>query len=71
VDDHQTGNAEFLADAGAAWLIQQKDLTADSLAALIGGLDRPLLAAMGDKARALARPDATTRVATICEVLAE
>jgi len=71
VDDHQTGNAEFLADAGAAWLIQQKDLTADSLAALIGGLDRPLLAAMGDKARALARPDATTRVATICEALAE
>lgn len=71
VDDHQTGNAEFLSDAGAAWLIQQKDLTADRLAALIGELDRTVLAAMGDKARALARPDATTRVAAICEALAE
>lgn len=67
VDDHQTGNAEFLAEAGAAWLIQQKDLTAEKLAALIGGLDRPTLAAMSDKARALAKPDATARVADICE----
>ncbi|MDP2028358.1 MAG: undecaprenyldiphospho-muramoylpentapeptide beta-N-acetylglucosaminyltransferase [Thiobacillus sp.] len=71
VDDHQTGNAEFLSDAGAAWLIQQKDLTADKLAALIGGLDREKLAAMADKARALAKPDATARVADICEALAQ
>ncbi|MDA8127905.1 MAG: undecaprenyldiphospho-muramoylpentapeptide beta-N-acetylglucosaminyltransferase [Betaproteobacteria bacterium] len=70
VDDHQTGNAEFLAEAGAAWLIQQKDLTAETLAALIDGLDRPTLAAMADKARALARPDAANRVADICEALA-
>lgn len=27
VDDHQTTNARFLADAGAAWLVQQTDLT--------------------------------------------
>ena len=71
VDDHQTGNAEFLADAGAAWLIQQKDLSAEKLAALIGGLDRATLAAMSDKARALAKPDATRQVADICEALAE
>jgi UDP-N-acetylglucosamine--N-acetylmuramyl-(pentapeptide) pyrophosphoryl-undecaprenol N-acetylglucosamine transferase len=70
VDDHQTGNAEFLAGAGAAWLMQQRDLTADKLAALIGGLDRATLAAMSAKARALARPDATERVAQICEELA-
>ena len=70
VDDHQTGNAEFLSEAGAAWLIQQKDLSADKLAALIGGLDRKKLAAMADQARALAKPDATVRVADICEVLA-
>jgi UDP-N-acetylglucosamine--N-acetylmuramyl-(pentapeptide) pyrophosphoryl-undecaprenol N-acetylglucosamine transferase len=67
VDDHQTGNAEFLSDAGAAWLIQQKELTAEKLAALIAGLDRALLAAMSDKARALAKPEATARVADICE----
>jgi UDP-N-acetylglucosamine--N-acetylmuramyl-(pentapeptide) pyrophosphoryl-undecaprenol N-acetylglucosamine transferase len=70
VDDHQTGNAEFLSDAGAAWLIQQKDLSAEKLAALIGGLDREKLAAMAGKARALAKPDATARVADICEGLA-
>ncbi|MEQ1661663.1 MAG: undecaprenyldiphospho-muramoylpentapeptide beta-N-acetylglucosaminyltransferase [Thiobacillus sp.] len=69
VDDHQTGNAEFLAEAGAAWLIQQKELTAEKLAALIGGLDRATLAAMAAKARALAKPDATARVADICEAL--
>jgi UDP-N-acetylglucosamine--N-acetylmuramyl-(pentapeptide) pyrophosphoryl-undecaprenol N-acetylglucosamine transferase len=71
VDDHQTGNAEFLSEAGAAWLIQQKDLTADKLATLIAGLDRTTLAAMADKARALAKPDATARVADICEALAQ
>ncbi|MBU2641239.1 MAG: undecaprenyldiphospho-muramoylpentapeptide beta-N-acetylglucosaminyltransferase [Gammaproteobacteria bacterium] len=71
VDDHQTGNAEFLAEAGAAWLIQQKDLTAEKLAALITGLDRGQLAAMAGKARALAKPDATARVADICEALAQ
>jgi UDP-N-acetylglucosamine--N-acetylmuramyl-(pentapeptide) pyrophosphoryl-undecaprenol N-acetylglucosamine transferase len=71
VDDHQTGNAEFLADASAAWLIQQKDLSAEKLAALIGGLDRATLAAMSDKAMKLARPDATQQVADICEALAK
>ncbi|MFH1817224.1 MAG: undecaprenyldiphospho-muramoylpentapeptide beta-N-acetylglucosaminyltransferase [Pseudomonadota bacterium] len=71
VDDHQTGNAEFLADAGAAWLIQQKDLTAEKLATLIGGLDRTTLAAMSDKALELAKPDATRQVADICEALAK
>ena len=71
VDDHQTGNAEFLSEAGAAWLMQQKELTADKLAALIAGLDRDKLAAMSSKARALAKPDATARVADICEALAQ
>lgn len=69
VDDHQTGNAEFLSAAGAAWLMQQKDLTAEQLAARIGGLDRATLAAMSGKARALAKPDATARVADVCEEL--
>ncbi len=70
VDDHQTGNAEFLAGAGAAWLMQQQELTAEKIATLIGGLDRATLAAMSDKARALAKPEATTQVADVCEQLA-
>ncbi|HMM46843.1 MAG TPA: undecaprenyldiphospho-muramoylpentapeptide beta-N-acetylglucosaminyltransferase [Thiobacillaceae bacterium] len=70
VDDHQTGNAAFLADAGAGWLIPQRELGAERLADLIAGLDRATLAAMSDKALALARPEATRQVATICEELA-
>jgi UDP-N-acetylglucosamine--N-acetylmuramyl-(pentapeptide) pyrophosphoryl-undecaprenol N-acetylglucosamine transferase len=70
VDDHQTGNAEFLSREGAGWLMPQKELTAEKLAALIAGLDRPCLAAMSAKARALAKPEATQRVADICEELA-
>ena len=69
VDDHQTGNAEFLSTGGAAWLIQQKDLSAEKLAQLIAKLDRPTLAAMSAKALGLAKPDATQRVADICEGL--
>ena len=70
VDDHQTGNARFLSEAGAGWLMPQRELTAETLAALIGGLDRGTLAAMSAKAAALAKPDATRRVADICEALA-
>lgn len=41
VDDHQTANAQTLVLQGNAQLIQQKDLTAEGLAALIGeGLNR-------------------------------
>lgn len=70
VDDHQTGNAEFLSLAGAAWLIQQKELSAEKLAALMNGLNRATLATMSEKALSLAKPDATRQVADICEALA-
>ena len=70
VDDHQTGNAEFLSRGGAAWLIQQSELSAEKLAQLIAGINRDTLAEMSAKARGLAKPDATQRVADICEGLA-
>lgn len=59
-DDHQRKNAEVLRDAGAAEVIEQKDLTGDRLAAQIGLLlgDPGRLEAMGQAARRLARPDA-------------
>ena len=66
VDDHQTGNARFLADAGAAVLMPQRDLNAASLAALIRSLDRPALQDMARRARARARPGASAEVADIC-----
>ncbi|SFX03169.1 undecaprenyldiphospho-muramoylpentapeptide beta-N-acetylglucosaminyltransferase [Marinospirillum alkaliphilum] len=59
VDDHQTHNAHFLADAGAAVLLPQKQLSAASLAELLGSLwQREQLVDMAEKARQLARPDA-------------
>ncbi len=66
VDDHQTGNARFLSEAGAAVLLPQAELTPERLAALLRELTRDRLAAMAEKARALAKPEATRAVAEIC-----
>jgi UDP-N-acetylglucosamine--N-acetylmuramyl-(pentapeptide) pyrophosphoryl-undecaprenol N-acetylglucosamine transferase len=66
VDDHQTGNAKFLVQAGAADLLPQSELTPERLAELIKKKTRDLLKVMAEKARALAKPDATMRVADIC-----
>ena len=70
VDDHQTGNARFLADAGAAVLLPQTELTPQRLAALLQEMTRERLLAMAEKARHCARPDATRRVAELCAGLA-
>jgi UDP-N-acetylglucosamine--N-acetylmuramyl-(pentapeptide) pyrophosphoryl-undecaprenol N-acetylglucosamine transferase len=71
VDDHQTRNAEFLAGSGAAVLIQQHDLTAGRLAELLGSMTREHLTEMAQRARALARPEATRMVAEACAALAK
>ena len=67
-DDHQTGNARFLADAGAAILIPQATLTADKLAGLLADFleQRSMLEEMAGRAHALALPDAARRVAALC-----
>jgi UDP-N-acetylglucosamine--N-acetylmuramyl-(pentapeptide) pyrophosphoryl-undecaprenol N-acetylglucosamine transferase len=70
VDDHQTANAKFLSDPGAAVLLSQKDLSPEGLAQLIRSLDRKALAAMAQKARALGKPDAARVVADRCMALA-
>lgn len=68
VDDHQTANARYLADAGAAVLVADAALTAEALAAQlqIWAEDRDLLTQMGAKARALAQPMAADTVAHHC-----
>lgn len=68
VDDHQTENARFLANTGAAILLPQTELTAEKLA-LIQNLSRAQLLQMAERARDLARPDAAKAVADICEAL--
>lgn len=68
VDDHQTGNARFLADHDAAVLLPQPQLEAGRLASLLTErlTDRPRLLAMADAARDCARIDAAIRVADAC-----
>ncbi|MBI3374778.1 MAG: undecaprenyldiphospho-muramoylpentapeptide beta-N-acetylglucosaminyltransferase [Betaproteobacteria bacterium] len=70
VDDHQTANARFLADRGAAVLLPQSDLSPARLAALLASLDRARLLAMAEKARVLGKPEATREVAQACMELA-
>ena len=70
VDDHQTSNARFLSSAGAAILLPQDQLTPERVAE-IRNLSRSQLAQMAEKARELARPDATAVVAHACAELAK
>jgi UDP-N-acetylglucosamine--N-acetylmuramyl-(pentapeptide) pyrophosphoryl-undecaprenol N-acetylglucosamine transferase len=63
--DHQSANARWMSDGGAAVTIPDGELTPARLAAEVGALlgDRRRLAAMSQAARALARPDAARAVA--------
>ena len=70
VDDHQTANARFLADQGAALLLPQPEASPEKLASLLRSLDRPKLLEMARKARALGKPDAARVVAERCMGLA-
>ena len=70
VDDHQTANARFLAERGAAVLIQQRDVSPEKLAQLMVSLDRAKLLDMAKKARALGKPEAAKLVAQRCMEIA-
>ncbi|PHQ81539.1 MAG: undecaprenyldiphospho-muramoylpentapeptide beta-N-acetylglucosaminyltransferase [Coxiella sp. (in: Bacteria)] len=67
MDNHQYYNAKYLSDKDAALLIEQKNITADSLNMLIAPFitDRQRVIAMSEKARASAMRDATATIATI------
>jgi len=76
VDDHQTCNARFLSERGAALLLPQSELSAEKLAQILRDLlygehGRERLVAMAQQARSVARPDAARKVADICGALAE
>jgi UDP-N-acetylglucosamine--N-acetylmuramyl-(pentapeptide) pyrophosphoryl-undecaprenol N-acetylglucosamine transferase len=70
VDDHQTGNARFLVNVGGAFLLPQNELTPESIA-LLRNYSRSQLLEMAEKARSLAKPDATAEVANICAEIAK
>jgi len=68
VDDHQTRNAAAMVAAGAAIVMQERDLTPAVLGALIAELsaDRSRLLAMAQAARACAITDAAGTLADLC-----
>jgi UDP-N-acetylglucosamine--N-acetylmuramyl-(pentapeptide) pyrophosphoryl-undecaprenol N-acetylglucosamine transferase len=70
--DHQTKNAQWLVEAGAAVLLPDAECTAGTLRALIDELlgDRTRLARMAAAARTVARPDAAEQIAHAVRELA-
>lgn len=68
VDDHQTANARWLVDVGAAELLPESALDASGLKARLLGLaqDRGQILRMAQAARSVARTDAATVVAQAC-----
>ncbi|MBI4011340.1 MAG: undecaprenyldiphospho-muramoylpentapeptide beta-N-acetylglucosaminyltransferase [Candidatus Rokubacteria bacterium] len=70
--DEQTANARILAEAGAAVLLPERELSADRLVELVGELtgDPVRLKQMAERARALARPDAAGRLVELILELA-
>jgi UDP-N-acetylglucosamine--N-acetylmuramyl-(pentapeptide) pyrophosphoryl-undecaprenol N-acetylglucosamine transferase len=68
VDDHQTRNAEYLVENGAALLVQESQTDARKLASVLSPLvgDRARLAKMATRGRAASVPDSADRVAALC-----
>lgn len=70
VDDHQTANAHYLADVGAAKICPQNSMTSESLAVLLQPLmNRQVLCDMAVKARQQAQNQATEQVVELIEKL--
>jgi UDP-N-acetylglucosamine--N-acetylmuramyl-(pentapeptide) pyrophosphoryl-undecaprenol N-acetylglucosamine transferase len=70
VDDHQTTNARFLVDAGGGWLVPQKELTPEALAALLQNTDRAALLQRAIAAKKMEKTQATEQMVAACEALA-
>lgn len=68
IDDHQTRNAEHLVNAGAAILLPETALNADTLRDQVEALlvDPSRLVTMAKAARQCAHPLATARIADVC-----
>jgi len=73
VDDHQTRNAEYLATAGAARILQEAGLDAEGLSRVLASLtsSRGKLLQMAGLARQLALPDAALTVSNRCRELCQ
>jgi UDP-N-acetylglucosamine--N-acetylmuramyl-(pentapeptide) pyrophosphoryl-undecaprenol N-acetylglucosamine transferase len=70
VDDHQTHNARFLVEAGAAVLVQQRDLTPESLQKIIMKSERNMLMQQAQSAKKMQKTEAVNQMVAACEQLA-
>jgi UDP-N-acetylglucosamine--N-acetylmuramyl-(pentapeptide) pyrophosphoryl-undecaprenol N-acetylglucosamine transferase len=68
---HQRQNAAYLADRGAAIILENDNLSGSTLLSTVSGLmrDEPRLNALRGSAARLARPDAAARLATLLRSL--
>ena len=64
-DRQQFLNAKYLADVGAAKIVEQADLSPEVLVNLVDNLDRAILCEMAMKAKSMATPLAAKRVADV------
>lgn len=71
IDDHQTANAMWMVDAGAAVLLPQNEMKLDVLVELVQGFsqDRNRLQKMAEAAMGIRIMDASEKVADYCEEL--
>ena len=69
IDDHQTANARYLADAGAAVILPQTQLSSDKLREIILEI-LPKRDKMQEAALSMAMPQATQTVVEICAEVA-
>jgi UDP-N-acetylglucosamine--N-acetylmuramyl-(pentapeptide) pyrophosphoryl-undecaprenol N-acetylglucosamine transferase len=70
VDDHQSKNAHYLIQVGAAVLLPQAQLNAHTLSELFSQLsDRSKLLNMSIAARQIAQPNATQQIVAACHLL--
>jgi UDP-N-acetylglucosamine--N-acetylmuramyl-(pentapeptide) pyrophosphoryl-undecaprenol N-acetylglucosamine transferase len=68
-DQQQLHNARVLESVGAARIIEQSSLTAESLAQAIASLDRQTLTYMAERAITIAHPDATRKICDAIEAM--
>jgi len=68
VDDHQTANARPMSDAGAAKIIQEADMTDQSVSELLREwlCERSILQTRAARARELSTPNSLDRITSIC-----
>jgi UDP-N-acetylglucosamine--N-acetylmuramyl-(pentapeptide) pyrophosphoryl-undecaprenol N-acetylglucosamine transferase len=72
-DDHQKVNAQALVNAGAAAMLEEKNLNSESLAEIVARIlaDRTQLERMGQAAKKLSHPNAAQDVARMAAALAD